>query len=422
MQTALSQFGSVSQQTKGTILQSQYALAGGTQTQDQQNATNSLELAGRHAQHPGRRPLSVFRPRRRSAAGRHRRSHPQWRRRSRPASSRSSPSASRPISAPAASAGWWSARRRATSVSLAEDAVSPFGFKLAGATTTDAGATVNGPSGTPPATVGRSRRDQSERRRHLQVQLHAAGRQHAGSDPDGDHRVAAGRRPVHHRRHVAGDRGQSPDRAHPGRSPRWPTRNWWRRPRSRPATISSTPTPAIRRSGSADRHSPPRPRWSTAAANTVTWYKGDNATDDPRSTALARADQSLTVSYGARANEQGLRSTVQNLAVFAATQFSGSDPNGEAQYSALQPARSAPPRRRPEPAERVRYRRPARRRPGRAAATPTIATTRPTRRCRTCCRASRARRPSRSRRRSCRCRRACRRRCRPRRCCCRRAC
>jgi hypothetical protein len=41
------------------------------------------------------------------------------------------------------------------------------------------------------------------------------------------------------------------------------------------------------------------------------------------------------VSYGARANEHALRVAVQSLAVFAATQFSGSDPNGEAQYTAL---------------------------------------------------------------------------------------
>jgi hypothetical protein len=70
-------------------------------------------------------------------------------------------------------------------------------------------------------------------------------------------------------------------------------------------------------------------------ATTVAWYKGDNATDDPRQSALARGDQSLVVGYGARANEQGLRTSVQSLAVFAATQFSGADPNGEAQYSAL---------------------------------------------------------------------------------------
>src|SRR5438067_71670 len=37
MQTALSQFDSLSQQTKSTILQSQFKLAGGTQTQDQTN-------------------------------------------------------------------------------------------------------------------------------------------------------------------------------------------------------------------------------------------------------------------------------------------------------------------------------------------------------------------------------------------------
>jgi hypothetical protein len=70
-------------------------------------------------------------------------------------------------------------------------------------------------------------------------------------------------------------------------------------------------------------------------ATTVAWYTGDNATDDPRQTALARGDQSLVVGYGARANEQGLRTAVQSLAVFAATQFSSADPNGEAQYAAL---------------------------------------------------------------------------------------
>src|SRR4051812_18445195 len=43
MQTALTQFDSVSQQTKSKILQSQYKLAGGTQTQDQINIKGTLE-------------------------------------------------------------------------------------------------------------------------------------------------------------------------------------------------------------------------------------------------------------------------------------------------------------------------------------------------------------------------------------------
>jgi hypothetical protein len=94
-----------------------------------------------------------------------------------------------------------------------------------------------------------------------------------------------------------------------------------------------------------DASNPPQrvagPPFDTATAlvdgsgNTVAWYQGDNATTNPRATALARADQSLTVAYGARANEQGLRTVMQSLAVFAATQFSSADPNGEAQYTAL---------------------------------------------------------------------------------------
>jgi flagellar hook-associated protein 3 FlgL len=71
------------------------------------------------------------------------------------------------------------------------------------------------------------------------------------------------------------------------------------------------------------------------AANTVQWYMGDNATDDPRSTAVARADTSLTVSYGARANEHALRISIQSMAIFSAVSFTGSDPNEQAQYNAL---------------------------------------------------------------------------------------
>ena len=40
------------------------------------------------------------------------------------------------------------------------------------------------------------------------------------------------------------------------------------------------------------------------SADTVAWYIGDDATNDPRSTAIVRADSAQTVSYGARANEQ----------------------------------------------------------------------------------------------------------------------
>ena len=70
-------------------------------------------------------------------------------------------------------------------------------------------------------------------------------------------------------------------------------------------------------------------------ADTVFWYIGDDATDNARMTSIARVDDAITIGYGARANEEGIRHTVQNIAVFAAMTFSSSDPDARDQYSAL---------------------------------------------------------------------------------------
>src|SRR5204862_2326179 len=53
------------------------------------------------------------------------------------------------------------------------------------------------------------------------------------------------------------------------------------------------------------------------AADTVTWYTGEMGTDSARGTAAAKVDEALSVSYGARANEQAIRSTITNIAVSA---------------------------------------------------------------------------------------------------------
>ncbi len=71
------------------------------------------------------------------------------------------------------------------------------------------------------------------------------------------------------------------------------------------------------------------------SADTVSWYMGDNSTTDPRATAQARVDNALTVSYGARASEDAFRTAIQGVALFVATSFSTSDPNAQGQYSAL---------------------------------------------------------------------------------------
>lgn len=71
------------------------------------------------------------------------------------------------------------------------------------------------------------------------------------------------------------------------------------------------------------------------SANTVIWYTGEAGGDPARATAAARIDRSISVSYGMRANEEALRSVVQNIAVLVATSYSPTDPQAEASYSAL---------------------------------------------------------------------------------------
>ncbi|HRF07796.1 MAG TPA: flagellar biosynthesis protein FlgL [Xanthobacteraceae bacterium] len=71
------------------------------------------------------------------------------------------------------------------------------------------------------------------------------------------------------------------------------------------------------------------------ASNTISWYLGDAGTDNARSTAVARVDEAISVNYGARANEEGIRWIVQNEAVFAAMSFSSTDPNARDAYYAL---------------------------------------------------------------------------------------
>jgi flagellar hook-associated protein 3 FlgL len=67
----------------------------------------------------------------------------------------------------------------------------------------------------------------------------------------------------------------------------------------------------------------------------VIWYQGESSTDSARGTAVAQIDTGITVQYGARANEQALRTQLQNVAVFAAVTTSATNPNANAQISAL---------------------------------------------------------------------------------------
>jgi flagellar hook-associated protein 3 FlgL len=74
---------------------------------------------------------------------------------------------------------------------------------------------------------------------------------------------------------------------------------------------------------------------SGTPANTITWYTGEAGQGSARATATARVDQSVTVQFGARANEAAIRSQLQTLAVFAAVTTSATNSNGAAQVAAL---------------------------------------------------------------------------------------
>jgi len=71
------------------------------------------------------------------------------------------------------------------------------------------------------------------------------------------------------------------------------------------------------------------------ATDTVRWYTGDDAVDDARATSAARVDTSVTVGYGMRATETGIRRVVTQLAAFAAVDFDTNDPNAHAAYAEL---------------------------------------------------------------------------------------
>jgi flagellin-like hook-associated protein FlgL len=334
MQTALSQFGEIAQQNKSSILQSQFVLHGGTQTLDQKNTFGLLnqlvgllntgadgrylfagravdqtpvETADRIVNGDGLRAglKQIIDERRQADVG-------------------ASGLGRLVIGAPTA-----------TSVSLAEDAVSPFGFKLAGATTNLSGALVSGPGGSPPS---------------MAVDLGAfnpnAGEtiRFAFALPDGSSRDLT--------LTATASATPGPGEFAIGANSAATASNLQTALTQALGTLAATELVAASAVAAGndffntDAAQPPQrvggPPFDTATAlvdgtdaDTVRWYLGDDATDDARSTAVARVDQTLAIAYGVRANEQALTIAVKSFAVFAATSFSGSDPNEAGQYIAL---------------------------------------------------------------------------------------
>lgn len=215
----------------------------------------------------------------------------------------------------------------ATSVSVTEDAAPPFGFKLASASSTLTGATVSGPTGSPAS---------------LSVDF-------SGGNPNNGDSLTL-------RFNLPDGTSQSLTFTATNNSP--PGANQFTiggTPAATAANLQSALTTSIGKlAGSSltaasavaasneffdgDNNNPPQrvagPPFNSAtamttgtAANTVIWYTGDAGSGSGRSTATARIDPSLVVSYGARASEDGIRSLVQNFATLAAVTVSPANPN-----------------------------------------------------------------------------------------------
>jgi flagellar hook-associated protein 3 FlgL len=223
----------------------------------------------------------------------------------------------------------------ATSVAVAEDSTSPFGFKLASITSNAAGATATPPSGSPASmSIDFSTAPNPGETVTLRFNL-----------PDGTSQnltlTATTNSPPGANQFTIGTDG-------PTTAANFQTALTGAI--GKLAGTALTAASAVSASNdffSADTNNPPQrvggspPFYAAAgmtpgtAANTVIWYTGEPGTDPARSTATARIDQSLSVSYGARANEDGIRTLVQNVATLAAVQISPSNPNGVGLSSAL---------------------------------------------------------------------------------------
>ncbi len=219
---------------------------------------------------------------------------------------------------------------------IAEDAAgSPFGFKLAGATSTLSGTSIIGPAGSPPdldITFSGTLPNDGESIR-LTLDL-----------PDGtQHDIVMTAR-------ASGP--LTPGEFLIGADANTTATNF------QAALTTEVETEAQRSLSAAslfaatndffdfDASNPPQrvdgPPFDTAialidatAADTVFWYQGEDSATDARSSNTARVDDSILVAYGARANEDAFRSVLKSYAALTVETFSAADIDAPDRYNEI---------------------------------------------------------------------------------------
>jgi hypothetical protein len=226
----------------------------------------------------------------------------------------------------------------ASTVAISQEAAgSPFGFQLTSVSNTLTGATVSGPTGSPPA-ISVDLTSNPNPGDSIQFNL---------TLPDGSSQTIALQATT-----------ASPPGANQftiGATPGDTATNLQAALTTAVGNLAQTALPAASAMAAADNFfssDPPQrvagPPFDTAtalvngtAANTVFWYTGENGSTPAAQTATAQVGPSMTIAYGMRATEPAIASLVANVAVLAATTYSASDPNAKASYQALSQSVSA---------------------------------------------------------------------------------
>jgi flagellin-like hook-associated protein FlgL len=223
----------------------------------------------------------------------------------------------------------------ATSVGIAEDAVSPFGFKLSSASTTIASANVSAPSGSPASAAVDLAGGNASAGDTVTFQLTLPDGTSENvvltattDSPPGANRFTVGATAADTAANIQTSLTSSVDTL------------------GKTSLTAASAVAAGKNFFDTDAAHPPQridgPPFDSATAlrdgttaDTVSWYTGEAGSSPARGTAQARVDTSIAISYGMRANEAGIRDVLRNLSVQAATSISSSDPNGAALNLAL---------------------------------------------------------------------------------------
>jgi flagellar hook-associated protein 3 FlgL len=219
-----------------------------------------------------------------------------------------------------------------STVSINEDvAGSPFGFKLAGVSSSLTGATVTQPAGSPPtATVALGSNPNSGDSVQFSLTL-----------PDGTSQTIV--------LQATSAATPGPNQFVIGPTPAATAGNLQTALTTAVGNLAQTTLPAASAVAAANNFfssNPPQrvagPPFNTAttlqngtAADTVFWYTGESGATPARQTATAQVGPSTSIAYGLRANEQAFSTLVGNVAVLAATTYSPANTNAAASYSAL---------------------------------------------------------------------------------------